>query len=341
MSAVVASAPGKLVLCGEYVVLDGAPALSLAINRRATVTLKARHTAGRQADTHRVNCPGYDEITREFRVTTDNVFDWVPCSSALPDYSLLELAWQASDFRPGHALDLTLDSREFVDCRSGLKLGIGSSASLLVALLGAFGELDAQPAEPRAAIEIHRLFQGGRGSGIDVATAFHGGLIHYRSGATPACEALTWPTELAYAVLWSGVATDTASKLRAYPGAHADAGVITALHDVSTALVAAWPAGNAGKLLGLLTDYIACLAEFDQALGLGILEGGHAGPVTMAADYGVAYKPSGAGGGDVGIALAADPDRLQAFVDAATTAGFSRLHVGIDETGLRAATCDP
>jgi hypothetical protein len=32
---------------------------------------------------------------------------------------------------------------------------------------------------------------------------------------------------------------------------------------------------------------------------------------------------------------------LQAFVDAATTAGFSRLHVGIDETGLRAATCDP
>ena len=32
---VVASAPGKVVLCGEYAVLDGAPAICMGLNRRA------------------------------------------------------------------------------------------------------------------------------------------------------------------------------------------------------------------------------------------------------------------------------------------------------------------
>ena len=34
------SAPGKLILTGEYAVLDGAPGLAMAINRRARVRLE-------------------------------------------------------------------------------------------------------------------------------------------------------------------------------------------------------------------------------------------------------------------------------------------------------------
>ena len=36
----VASAPGKFVLSGEYAVLDGAPAICVAVDRRAVVTIE-------------------------------------------------------------------------------------------------------------------------------------------------------------------------------------------------------------------------------------------------------------------------------------------------------------
>ncbi len=38
---ITASAPGKLVLSGEYAVLDGAPAICMAVDRRARVTISA------------------------------------------------------------------------------------------------------------------------------------------------------------------------------------------------------------------------------------------------------------------------------------------------------------
>ena len=40
ISRVTASAPGKVVLSGEYAVLSGAPAICMAVNRRATVTIE-------------------------------------------------------------------------------------------------------------------------------------------------------------------------------------------------------------------------------------------------------------------------------------------------------------
>jgi phosphomevalonate kinase len=39
----------------------------------------------------------------------------------------------------------------------------------------------------------------------------------------------------------------------------------------------------------------------------------------------VTYKPCGAGGGDIGIALATDADRPQGFGQAATQSGFTLL----------------
>ena len=56
MTGIHTSAPGKIVLCGEYVVLDGVRAIGAAVNRRAEVLVSASNT-----DCHVVRCPGYAE----------------------------------------------------------------------------------------------------------------------------------------------------------------------------------------------------------------------------------------------------------------------------------------
>ncbi len=46
------------------------------------------------------------------------------------------------------------------------------------------------------------------------------------------------------------------------------------------------------------------------------------------------YKPCGAGGGDLGMAFAIDPDALDSFERAAVAAGFNRLPLELDEHGI-------
>ena len=68
---IVASAPGKVILSGEYAVLDGAPAVCVAIDRRARVTVEYN-----DEDHHVVAAPGHAESTARFRVA-DGVVEWL------------------------------------------------------------------------------------------------------------------------------------------------------------------------------------------------------------------------------------------------------------------------
>jgi phosphomevalonate kinase len=53
-----------------------------------------------------------------------------------------------------------------------------------------------------------------------------------------------------------------------------------------------------------------------------------------AARHGVVYKPCGAGGGDVGVALSASKACIDDFIAAAAGMGFRQLPLSIDDTGL-------
>ena len=84
-----------------------------------------------------------------------------------------------------HAWTGTLDSAAFWS--GGNKLGLGSSAAALTAWAGAWhayaaaaGAAIAAPTLTRDWSTLHRRFQGGRGSGIDVAASLHGGAIEFR-----------------------------------------------------------------------------------------------------------------------------------------------------------------
>lgn len=302
MRRVAASAPGKVVLSGEYAVLDGAPAVAMAVNRRASVTVDAAVPAA-------VASPGL---------------------SGEKDTRLLDCVCEVLDIaRP--AAGIVLDTQPFSDTASGKKLGIGSSAALAVALVCALSPDDADlPRVFAAALSAHRNFQDGRGSGVDVAASTAGGLVEYRAGLAP--RSLSWPRELNYALLWSGVASSTLSKLAAY-GREATASSTNELRAVSIDLADRWQRGDVRRLLDGYRDYVETLQAFDVDHALGIFDAGHDALARYTTPDDTVYKPCGAGGGDVGIVLGADPDCVARFVRHAESRGFRRLDLAIDMLG--------
>lgn len=290
----VASAPGKVVLSGEYAVLDGAPAVCVAIDRRARVEVDEIDAAW-----HRVTAPGFTDAEGRF-VFDDGELTWLQGGA---EFDLVEAVIASVGMATDRGLSIKLDTQDFIE--DGTKIGIGSSAALTVALVAALrnsGEvLD-------DALTAHRVFQKGVGSGLDIATAVCGGLIEFRGGEI---TSLDWPSGLACRFVWTGVAASTREKLRRLAGA----GRFDSRADLArsaTELAAAWRSSDA--LLEAYPAYIESLHRFSVDHDLGIFDAGHDTLVREAAAAGHVYKPCGAGGGDVGVLLGRSEEGLDEFV---------------------------
>ena len=331
---ITATAPGKAVLSGEYAVLQTAPAIAAAVDRRVRVTVSES-----SGEYHSIAAPGYLEGNWLFRLSAEGAFEWrerLPGPSA---FALVEEIWKSFDTASWPSLALMVDTQEFRDASTGLKLGLGSSAAVSVALTAALQSCCAVECDiGKMAMEAHGRYQGGEGSGVDVATSLHGGVISYRrAGAEPLM--LGWPAGLHYRYLWSGQAADTAVKLtklrdRREQGIKSDSMKLLchSAEDVS----AAWSQGDSSQILDSLPAYIAALRQFSNDHELGIFDAGHEELVQLAIDEGIVYKPCGAGGGDIGIVLTACEDSINEFCNRALQLDFRILDVALDEQGVLA-----
>ena len=302
MTGVTASAPGKVVLSGEYAVLGGAPAVSMAVNRRATATV---HTI--DGDDHVLDVAG----------------------TAVPgDFALFDAVVGQVCPRGDARFHARLDTTAFAE--GGRKLGIGSSAAIAVALAAALDP------DGRATLEnafaAHARLQGGVGSGIDVATSATGGLIGFRRGAP--VSVIDWPARLSYALLWSGVPASTSARVRA---ADMSAGTVVrrTLDERAAAAAEAWASGDAGRVLAATAAYADALRAFSDEQDLDVFAAGHDAMSRAADRQGLVYKPCGAGGGDVGIVLGRDDDSVASFAESAEARGFSKLDIVLDPDGVR------
>ena len=160
MKAVATVAPGKLVLFGEYSVLEGHPALAVSVNRYAKCEIYPNHQF--ELDTQRFGI---------FRRGT--LLEAPPFARA----QLLE--------RSELGLKVRLNTDEFYQdaSRNSGKLGLGSSAAISVALAAGLTYLDTEELDAQLLFEqthaLHRRVQG-VGSGIDIAAACFGGTFCYQ-----------------------------------------------------------------------------------------------------------------------------------------------------------------
>lgn len=328
MKAVTASAPGKIVLSGEYAVLDGAPAISMAVNRRARVQAVP---AGSGA--HALTAPGYCEGRWRFRSAAAGI-EWLDAPPEPGAFRLLELLWQAARPAQGHWA-LSLDSQAFADVIYGRKLGIGSSAAIAVALAMVLARVAGRDNDgPGMAAKAHRTFQSGHGSGVDIATSLHGGVIGFRRGEKTEPESLAWPAELHCSVFWSGRSSSTVQKLRTLEGSRMSMSG-RRLQELAGQVLAAWRQADISELLGTLAAYAKGLRAFDVDHDVGIFDAGHLELAEAAGDMGLVYKPCGAGGGDIGAVFAGEAAAVGRFATLAEGRGFRLLDVAPDPDGAR------
>jgi len=326
---IVATAPGKAVLSGEYAVLHGAPAAAVAVDRRVRVSLAPAGGAE-----NRLATAGYGAGERAFRVTGSGEVEWLEPLPGGVDFSLFETLWKHCHRAGRPPLAVSIDTRPFFAAEGGGKLGFGSSAAVAVALSAALQALDADPGPPGSrALPAHREFQGGRGSGIDVATSLAGGLVAFRRGAT---ETLDWPAGLHYRFLWSGRSANTADRIgRLGAGdARQTETSIHALCQAAEATMADWRSGDGASVVAVMRRYVTALRRFSAELDLGIFDAGHAELADLAAGDGIVYKPCGAGGGDIGVVLALGAPAIEEFCRQAAPLGFRGLDVALDTHGL-------
>ena len=322
---IAASAPGKIVLGGEYAVLEGAPAICAAVDRRARVAITPS-----SGDNHRVVAPGYSDIEGSFTLQS-SVMHW---QQGGDEYRLVEAVWCAMQPEVDASLSLLLDTRDFRETPSGEKTGIGSSAALAVALAAALGEVSSKRHDVGAlAAQAHCEFQDGRGSGVDIACSFHGGVIEYRMRdrvSTP----LDWPQGLHYALLWSGVAVSTRNQLSLWR-ASTPGPTLQRLVAAAEQLADAWRSADAMAIFDQYRGYGEALAAFGAQHELGIYDSGHAEVATAADRAGLFYKPCGAGGGDVGLVLGLDHGAVSEFAAGCSHLGFRQLAASLQAPGVR------
>lgn len=346
------SAPGKLVLLGEYAVLSGAPAMAMAVNRRARVEL-----APSESDRWTLIAPDLAPRPVELDVGPGGVVRWIDEELGGERFTLVERLLRELD-RAGVVevgqlapLVATLDTREFFISRgdSRCKLGLGSSAALTVALTSALaawaddGRMpDADARWLQTLVDLHRGMQGGLGSGIDVAASVLGGVIRFRldeASSVAAAQPVALPADLQVLFFWTGRSASTSGfleRLGARRAAHPLSvdRVISRLGELSKAGIDALEAGDSSAFLDAVDGFWDALEALGREIEMPILSQEHRRLRRLAVESGVRYKPSGAGGGDLGIAFAIDSDRLQEMAVRAEAQGFTALDLETDPSGF-------
>ena len=314
LNTIETTAPGKQVLTGEYAVLAGAPALAAALDRRVRCQITPASTGDWSFVSH-----GFEARAAHRR---DDLPDTGP--AALARFALNSLDIDPRTL-PAH-LEFQIDSRPFYQGQE--KLGFGSSAACAVAVTAALAELAGAAPTLEHALATHRGLQGGTGSGVDVAASFCGGVIRFQDGRA---QSARLPSDTYLMFVFTGEGADTPTLVRRFD-AWRGQGSPPELRDLVRSATAV--ADSDADFLDLLVHYTETLFALDRAAQIGIFSEQHLRAASLAKEFGVLYKPCGAGG-DMGMGVSCDPPALAAYRGRVEQEGFLVVPAEISRHGLQ------
>ncbi|MEZ4442498.1 MAG: hypothetical protein R3B72_25620 [Polyangiaceae bacterium] len=223
----------------------------------------------------------------------------------------------------------------------GRKLGLGSSAAIMIASLAAAWPEEVAPeawGDTLFALGLasHRAAQGG-GSGVDVAAACFGGVLRFAlgEGETPEVEPHPLPAVVVECWACSEAASTSAMVARvralaaAEPTRYQD--LMTVAGDGARGAVAAT---TAVALVNALRQQDEALGQLGEAAEVPILTNQVRALIAAAADEGARFGPSGAGGGDIALFIGPAPSSA-GFRGRAEREGLCLLDLAVGAEGVR------
>ena len=339
---------------GEYAVLTGSPALVLAVNRRARVTVQ---TCTR-SESH-VEVPQLGLGPVRFRLESGRSVTWLDGHADQPAFRRARqtLEWWLSHSGEHSAkldgLQLRIDTEALYQREGGqaVKLGLGSSAAMTVALAAAL-EAVFHPA-PEAVIrerlqsrllEPYRAGQGGQGSGIDLAASLNGGFNRYQLDAERGhIRPADLPPGLLMAFVWVGVPASTPDFLvrfeRWHQGQQEQARkLLQSMDECCQSALACLDRKDAQGLMTCINKYRRHMGKIGQAMGAPVLSEQLDGIISTAKQYGLACKPCGAGGGDIALLAGTERPALEQAVRRLGELGHPDLRLSQEPAGLQIDT---
>lgn len=328
--------PGKLMVAGEYAVLDGGSCVVVAVSRYVEARIES-------SQDYMLSIPKLTEEKINWVYKKDHGLEFNYDDSKFlflkkaMEVTLTYLIERGHEIKPFH-LHITSDLN---DHKSNKKYGLGSSAAIVVAvttsILNFFGELEDTKAHIifKLSAMAHFITQG-KGSCADIAACVYGGWLHYEAfdgkwlidnreenilsmlekpWPNLKIEKISPPNNLSLLVGWTNESVGTVPMVNKIMEFKANSKeqykeFMKESNEATKSLIKAFAEDNLENALQALSKNRGALVKLGKNANVNIETMKLKVMCDIADKYGKG-KSSGAGGGDCGIAFVEQSKRLE------------------------------
>ncbi len=367
------SAPGKLVVAGEWAILDvGNPGIIASVDKRVFAQIKESKRISVTIEDFRLK-----DLHADFdgsRLSWERELSEQEKKDTLFIKASVETTLRYLGNHKPFAIRSWGDETNVMVDGKLKKVGFGSSAASVVAVIGGilkFHGTDISTRESKDTIYklatiAHFFAQGKVGSAFDVAASTYGGVFVYKrfdpkwleqkisSGASvkdvaeaawPAFEVeqLAMPRGFRLLIGWTKESASTTNLVKqvgewaklSESNAAVQKRIYSSIASLVKELVPAWKNSDRERITDLLNDNEELLAELGQKSGVPIETPELRLLHEAAKSVGAAGKLSGAGGGDCGIGVCFDENTAKAVKSAWAEKGLKVIDATVDKDGLK------
>ena len=310
------TASGKVFFSGEYMALEGGRAITLSTPQSAKVSISESN------EPDNLFFSSMSDQIYPFRIDKNMRLIWLEDD---PKHLGSILEESIKQFEKGFSgKHVSIDTSEFY--YEQRKIGIGSSSAVSVAITKAFNQLFHLRLASKTIInharEIHNRYQDSCGSGFDIITAFmdvRSLVCRIHANGEYSYEEIDLPETIRIIVVVNNEYVQTSEMITSYEASKSKYKDYFSQHapkmkNELELLYKSILKSDNESIFRHLTAYNESLVDMSNIFNLGVFNN-HQELIKFAKNEGVFYKPSGSGGGDIGIIICDDKLKLDSICE--------------------------